>query len=323
MEHLQLFFTDAIIADIAQQSNLYYKKKGKVINNWRDITPNEIKAFLGIILAMGLVDLPKFTDYWAKDGIVMVPWFSSIMTRTRFYEILSNIHLSNDENQTNGNKLAKLGNLAQLLNNTFHQRYTPSRNLSVDEQMIGTKCRISFIQYMPKKPTKFGIKVWVLCEAETGYCQQFQIYTGKIDGNPEKGLAKRVVLDLLENYLDKKFHVYWDNFYSTKELFDVLEKKQTYACGTVRKDRGNFPDTFHQKLKRGQMVFLRDKNLVAVHWFDKRDVYAMSSIHGTSKEDVIRRGDTEPVEKPKIIIEYNKYMNGVDKRDQYFSSYPF
>lgn len=189
--------------------------------------------------------------------------------------------------------------------------------------MVGTRCRIGFIQYMPKKPVKFGIKLWVLCDASTGYCLQFQIYTGKVENSPEKGLARRVVFDLLQRYLDKNYHVYYDNFYSTTKLFQDLEERDTYACGTVRKDRGSFPKEFQENIPSGSMKFVRDGNLVAVHWRDKRDVYCMSTIHGTNQKDVTRRGKENPVKKPEMIIEYNKFMNGVDKCDQYLSSYPF
>ena len=91
--------------------------------------------------------------------------------------------------------------------------YLPEQNLSIDKQMIGTKSRISIIQYMPKKPNKFGSKIWVLCEVETGYCLQFQIYNGKSKTvGAEHGLSYRVVFYLLDNYLDKNFQVYFDNF---------------------------------------------------------------------------------------------------------------
>ena len=53
--------------------------------------------------------------------------------------------------------------------------------------MVGTRCRVEFIQYMPKKPTKFGIKLWVICEADTGYCLRYQIYNGKLDQGQEHG----------------------------------------------------------------------------------------------------------------------------------------
>ena len=50
--------------------------------------------------------------------------------------------------------------------------------VSVDEIMIGFKGRLSFIQYMPKKPTKWGVKAYVLSDAHTGYIYDWHLYTG-------------------------------------------------------------------------------------------------------------------------------------------------
>ena len=50
---------------------------------------------------------------------------------------------------------------------------------------------------------------------------------------------------------------------------------------------------------------------------DKHDVFALSSIHATSS---ICRGE-HPVMKLVTITEYNSYMNGVNKCDQYLSTY--
>jgi len=176
---------------------------------------------------------------------------------------------------------------------------------------------------MPKKPVKFGIKVWVICEADTGYCLKFQIYTGKLDEGQEHGLAYRVVFDLMEDYLDKNHHLFFDNFYSTVKLFQDLEDRATYSCGTIRSDRGRFPDSFkNAKLQRGESKFIRCDNLVGVHWKDKRDVFVLSTIKGTGVEMVERRAG-DPITKPEMIIDYNNHMNGVDKCDQYLASYTF
>jgi len=48
----------------------------------------------------------------------------------------------------------------------------------VDESMIGFKGRLGFIQYMPKKPTKWGLKAFVLSDACTGYIYNWYLYTG-------------------------------------------------------------------------------------------------------------------------------------------------
>ena len=63
----------------------------------------------------------------------------------------------------------KIRPLVDHLNAVFPEYYKPSRHLSIDEMMIGTRCRVAFLQYIPKKPTRFRIKVWVNSEAKTGY----------------------------------------------------------------------------------------------------------------------------------------------------------
>ncbi len=34
-------------------------------------------------------------------------------------------------------------------------------------------------QYLPMKPVKRGIKVWVLADSRNGYFHKFQVYAGK------------------------------------------------------------------------------------------------------------------------------------------------
>jgi len=276
LELLLLLFTEEIIQEIVVQSNLYYSQSETTkVRNWTDITVSEMKAFLGIILAMGMVELPDMYDYWCKtDPITCVPWFANIMPRDRFVLIMRFLHLSDKTKEpprdSPNYKLYKIGNLYSKTNENFLKFYKPDKNLSIDEQMIGTRCRVGFIQYMPKKPKKFGIKLWALCEAKTGYCCKFQVYTGKVgDGVQEKGLAYRVVFDLMDPFLDKNHNLFIDNFYTGVKLLQDLETRSTYTCGTIRRDRGVFPPEFQQKeLQRGEAVYLQSGNLVAVHWKD-------------------------------------------------------
>ena len=72
----------------------------------------------------------------------------------------------------------------------FRNLWTPHREISINEQMIGTRCRIGFIQYMPAKPVKFAVKNWVLADSVYPYVCNFQIYTGRDGWTPEHGLAK-------------------------------------------------------------------------------------------------------------------------------------
>ena len=52
--------------------------------------------------------------------------------------------------------------------------------------MIKFQGRSSLKQYMPKKPIKRGIKVWVLGDSSNGYFSQLEVYTGKKGNSVEK-----------------------------------------------------------------------------------------------------------------------------------------
>lgn len=328
LECLRLFITDDILEQIVAETNRYYQQQNA--NNpstmkWHDLSYVELLAFLGVILSMGMIKFPEINFYWRKQSIFEMPWFSLIFTRFRFKQILRYLHLSNNENDLpHGNpdrdKLFKLGMLPSILSNKFYDMYAPRREISIDEQMIGTKSRVSFIQYMPKKPKKFGIKVWALCDSLTGYCLQFQIYTGKVNDSVEHGLSYRVVFDLLEKFLNKNYRVYFDNFYTSYKLLNDLDQKQTYACGTLRKGRAQLPDEFENaKMQPGQSIYRKRNNIVAVHWKDKRDVLCLSAFHTLGEQVIERFGGA--ITKPNIICDYNIYMGGVDKCDQFLSYY--
>lgn len=72
--------------------------------------------------------------------------------------------------------------------------------------MILFKSRSSLRQYMPNKPVKRGYKVWVRV-SESGYIDQFQIYTGKIGDKSETNLGSRVVTDLTRSLVNLRHTV--------------------------------------------------------------------------------------------------------------------
>ena len=70
---------------------------------------------------------------------------------------------------------------------------------------------------MSKRPTKWGIKVWVCADAKIAYITTFSIYTGKTN-DIGKGLAYRVVMNLLQDYVGKQYIMYFDNYYTSPTL---------------------------------------------------------------------------------------------------------
>ena len=119
-----------------------------------------------------------------------------------------------------------------------------------------------------EKPVRFGVKNWVLPDSITPCVCNFQIYTGKDERTPETGLAHRVVMGLVEPYLNKGHRLFMDNFYSSPALYEKMYENSTLACGTVRQDRKGMPKELLKKATpnyaEGQSTFLKHNNLTVV-----------------------------------------------------------
>ncbi len=252
------------------------------------------------------------------------------MSSRRFELILRFLHLNDSSRQPQRgdpdfDKLYKIQPFMKLLIQNFKNNYIPYQHLSIDESMISYKGRLSFIQYLPKKPHKWGMKAWVLADSCNGYTWGWKVYTGKEgDTVGGRGLAHRVVLELLNDQRleGKGYLVYTDNFYSSPHLFRELAEKGFGACGTARRDRRGIPLTVRQTgLSRGEVVSCVDDGLLALKWRDKRDVTMLSTFHDSSMMSKVRRsssveGGLEEVEKPVVVEDYNQHMGGVDRGKQ-------
>ena len=92
------------------------------------------------------------------------------------------------------------------------EQYNPHPETTIDEDMIGYSGILGFVQYLPLKPIKRGIKVWMRADPHNGYVNDFNFYTVKDRAGPQKGLAERVVKDLVQPIYGLNHIVYMDNF---------------------------------------------------------------------------------------------------------------
>ena len=125
-------------------------------------------------------------------------------------------------------------NVVPILRNA-QRCYSPKKNISIDEGVIAFKGRLSFRQYLPAKPTKYGIKVWMAADASNGYVVNFSVYLGSEGQNRLiHGLGYDVVMNMARPFLNRNHHVFFDNFFSSPILLGHLLDQQTYACSTVQ-----------------------------------------------------------------------------------------
>ena len=183
--------------------------------------------------------------------------------------------------------------------------------------MLPLIVRCPFIQDMPPKAAKFGIKFWMFCDATTYYVLRAFPYVGKED-RVLTGLREFVTLSLLEPYRNAGLNVTCDNFFFHPYLLQQL----TTIVGTIRgyrreisneicfeKDAAPYSSNFFFTLPPESIMILSykaKKNKVE---------FLLSSEHKTVE---VYEGEKR---KPKAGLDYNKNKGGVDTADEMLRSY--
>jgi hypothetical protein len=67
----------------------------------------------------------------------------------------------------------------QKFNDRFKKFYSPGEYFTIDEGMIPFNGSIPFKVYNPDKPTKWGLKEYILCDATNAYTLEIKLYHGQ------------------------------------------------------------------------------------------------------------------------------------------------
>lgn len=287
------------------------RPKARILK-WTPTNSKEIEQLLGVVIWMGLCSLPTIQSYWRKHKLYSTA-ISTVMSRNRFQLLLRTLHFCNNEEVTE-DRLRKLTPLLNRLRETFQSVITPSEYICIDETLVPFRGRLSFRQYISNKRHKFGIKLFKLC-LKDGYTFDFQVYCGKSkDANTM--VPSKVVMDMMENLLDKGRTLCTDNYYTSVSLACSLLQRKTHLIGTLRTNRKFNPkQVIEKKLKIGESIAQECKQGIVVQkWKDKRDVLMLSTRYGGEMITMQKRGKEK--QKPKNVLEYNKYKAYIDLSDQ-------
>ena len=351
----RLFFTSALVGTIVHETNAYARQVlgDAASGKWEDVDANDIWAFLGFALLMGINRLPQLHLYWNTNPAFHYLPIAERITRDRFFAIWRYLHFttipppsssptvagasstsgasssSSDPTRTQ-DKLWKVRPIISAVVAACRTNYRPHREQAIDEAMVAFKGRSSMKQYLPMKPVKRGFKIWVRADSHNGYVCEFECYTGKKGDTTEVGLGGSVVTRLTRDLVGKAYHIFMDSFFSSVPLYHKLLSHNIYCTGTLRSNRRNFPPDLKDVSKRGlasrgDVMVRQDGNVSVCVWQDTRPVTFMSSGHNPAHTKSIGRktadGSIIEVDCPLSITDYNQFMGGVDRGDQYRKYY--
>lgn len=343
VEFFHLFFTEEMISDICRHTNSYanehiisgsHQSYTQSDGSWKDTTPEEINSLIALLIYFGLVKVGVNLDrYWSTKSLYYGLWARSIMPRTRFRALMALLHVADPAAENPGDKLRKVESFIDYFKSRWLALYQPRQQLAIDERMVKSRHQSGIRQYIKDKPTKWGIKLWVLADSSNGYTIDFNVYIGKAAGRDVSvhGLGNDVVVQLMQNFFNQGYHLYIDNFYTSTVLVKYLFQQGVPTTGTIRENSRGFPANMKNgsqwskaaNVERGSMRWERDPPVLALQWVDNKVVSMLSTIENANDSIQVKRKtrtagvwSTKVIQQPKAIATYNQYMNAVDRSDQ-------
>ena len=122
------FFDDEVIDLIVRETNRFALQSLAGTNKTWETNTEEIKAYQGFRIIMGIHHCPEIRDYWCKDEKLHCTYIASRITHDRFEAISRYFHFVNNETlpsrgQDGYHQLQKVLPIINLLNR-FLRNYT-------------------------------------------------------------------------------------------------------------------------------------------------------------------------------------------------------
>ena len=170
-----------------------------------------------------------------------IPFVKNAMPLEAYEFMRSFIHFSDnanwvDKGTTGYDPLFKVRYPMSLFMKGMRKAWVAGKHVTIDESMIRYAGRaVSYVQYMPAKPIKYGLKVYALCCACSAVLLAYQVYVGKENEADNSAVAICHRLCSEAGITKERGHVlYTDNWYTGMELCkQFFERYGWTVVGTI------------------------------------------------------------------------------------------
>lgn len=333
IQYFRDFFDNVLLELIVQQSNLFYSQQR---HHSLNMDRNELEQFLGTVLYMSVIQLPRPRLYWSSE--CRVAQVADIMARNRWEEIKRSLHFSDNNNMAgNNDKLFKIRPLMNSLLPKFHM-LPQDQMLSIHEQIVPFNGETNLNKHVSYKSCKRGFKIFVLCDTK-GLVHSFDVYTGNTDplpGEPDRGPGANIVLKLAQFIPSAANHLlHFDTWCSSVDLLVALAKWGIPSLGAMK--QSHLPgcsfssDSIMKKKGRGEFeekkAVIENVEIRAVKWMNCRGLIVASTF--ASAQPVVKEKSWDrkllrhiSITCPSIISQYNTFKRGVNALDALISTCP-
>ncbi|XP_057308123.1 uncharacterized protein LOC130646009 [Hydractinia symbiolongicarpus] len=123
IDFMYLFMTKDLIDTMVMENNMCAEaeinklrplRRSSHLHQWKEVSSQEMRCFIAVMLHMGFLNMPTIEHYWSQDIFYNSSSSSRVMSRNRFQLILRFWHFSDNANSIG--RLEKLGNLLKHFN---------------------------------------------------------------------------------------------------------------------------------------------------------------------------------------------------------------
>ena len=317
----KILFDHSMLETILLETNRQGRRmKGP---SWKDMDYTELDAYIGLCILRGVYKSSNESvrELWKKDTGRSI--FGDTMSINRFEEIRAMLRFDNPLTRSSRQRRDKIAAVRLLIDSFVTNSqlcYVHNDCVTIDEQLYPFKGRCSLVQYMPSKPSKYGLKFWILADSFSYYISNVDLYTGK-DDSRTTALGEHVVMKLSTHLYGSGRNITCDNFFTSLQLSRRLQTKQLSLVGTIRAHRREIPIPMRgyrgRELYSSLFAYTIEDSVQLVSYKAKtsKAVLLLSSEHKTP--DI----SDDQKKKPDVVLFYNSTKGGVDSVDERISTY--
>ena len=213
----------------------------------------DVLSVIGLMYLRGLYGLNKHDVGLLFSHDPGIPIFGATMSRSPFLFIMR--HFSFDEVNTREqryvryDRFAALRQVFEMCNKNFGEVLVPVDYISLDETLCPARTQVSFKQYNPEKPAKYGVLFKSLHSTRYAYTYQTHVCSGKLEEVTNESFyvqdtinyIKYLVEQLQKCHSLKSRNITMDKLYTSLEIADWLSARNITMVGTFQKNRVGIP----------------------------------------------------------------------------------
>ena len=124
------------------------------------------------------------------------------------------------------------------------KHYAVSAYVTINKKLIPFRGQSGFRQSMSKKPDKYEMKLFFMCDCTSGYTYNGLSYTGRKGDTRRVGLTEHVLKTFCNPVRNSGINVTTDNRFTSTKLAEDLLLKQITLLGTLKKNKPDIPKQF-------------------------------------------------------------------------------